>query len=166
MSENTKQSISDSLEVDPLLLPHIPFLLQDLWALGSSIDLIIDVLRPLNLDSGQTAVLDLGCGKGAVSVQLALQFGFHVFGIDAMLPFLDDATKKARSYNVSHLCEFTHQDINQYILTDHQFNIIIFASLGGLLGTFQETIGKLRHQVGHGGYCSTSAHLAVLISKS
>ena len=152
MSINTKQSISDSLEVDPLLLPHIPFLLQDLWALGSSVDLIIDVLKPLNLEASQTTALDLGCGKGAVSVQLTLQFGFHVLGIDAMLPFLEDAITKARSYNVTHLCKFEQQDIHKYILDDHQFDIVIFASLGGLLGTFQETIGKVRHQVRHGGY--------------
>ena len=152
MSENTEQSISDSLEVDPFLLPHIPFLLQDLWALGSSVDLIIDALRPLSLDASQTTALDLGCGKGAVSVQLAVHFGFHVIGIDALWSFLDDALTQARSYNVSHFCEFKQQDMHQYMLTDHQFDIVIFASLGGLLGTFQETIGKLRHHVRQGGY--------------
>ena len=121
MSEKTKQSVADSLETDKLLLPHMPFLLQDLWALGSSVDSIIEVLRPLRLDASQTKVLDLGCGKGAVSVQLAVKFGFHVLGIDAMVPFLDIASEKARLHTVSHLCEFKQQDIHQFLLTDHQF---------------------------------------------
>lgn len=152
MSENLPTSVADSLEADPLLLPYMTFLLQDLWALGSDVESIIRAVDSLGLASSETNVLDLGCGKGAVSIQIAMRFGFRVFGIDAMAPFIEDAITKSRQNGVFHLCTFKQQDIFQFLTTGHQFDLVIFASLGGLLGTFQETVGKLRQQVREGGY--------------
>jgi 2-polyprenyl-3-methyl-5-hydroxy-6-metoxy-1,4-benzoquinol methylase len=68
------------------MLPYIPYLLQDLWALGSSVEIILKVIKELELPKS-AKVLDLGCGKGAVSIQIASRFGFHVTGIDAMEHF-------------------------------------------------------------------------------
>lgn len=152
MSGRTEQSIANSLEVDKRLLPYMPFLLQDLWALGSSIDYIIDVVGGLNLPSHQTKVLDLGCGKGAVLIRIASKFGFQVVGIDVMTVFLEDALKKAIEYNVSHLCEFINQDIMEYVSVEHGFDLVILASLGGIFGSFKDTIAALRRQVRSGGY--------------
>lgn len=152
MSDRTEQSIANSLEVDKHLLPYMPFLLQDLWALGSSIDYIKDIVGFLNLPRDYTKVLDLGCGKGAVSIQIASQFGFKVTGIDVMEAFLEDARKKAIEYNVSHLCKFINQDIMEYVSDEHEFNMVILASLGGIFGSFKNTIAQLRTQVRSGGY--------------
>ncbi len=90
MSDRTEQSIANSLELDKHLLPYMPFLLQDLWALGSSIDYIKDIIGFLNLPRDYPNVLDLGCRKGAVSIQIASQFGFRVTGIDVMEAFLEE----------------------------------------------------------------------------
>ncbi|MFC1542150.1 SAM-dependent methyltransferase, partial [Candidatus Latescibacterota bacterium] len=152
MSERSKQSVADSLEVDKHLLPYMPFLLQDLWALGSSVEYIIDIAGSLNLSPGLTKVLDLGCGKGAVLIQLASQYGFKVTGIDFMESFLEDAHKKAIEYNVSHLCEFINQDIIEYVSDEHEYDIVILASLGGIFGSFKNTIAHLRTQVRSGRY--------------
>ncbi|RQV98859.1 MAG: class I SAM-dependent methyltransferase, partial [Calditrichaeota bacterium] len=91
MTNQSEKSLLNSLEVEKKLLPHMPFMLQDLWGLGSSVDEILEMTRTLHLDSGNTRVLDLGCGKGAVSVQLASNFGFRVTGIDVMPAFLEEA---------------------------------------------------------------------------
>ena len=152
MSKQTEQSIADSLEVDTKLLPYTPFLLQDLWALGSSVDYIIDVVGSLNLPSTQTKLLDLGCGKGAVSIQIASKFGFTVVGVDRMTPFLEDARKKAIEYKVSHLCEFINQDIIEFVSIEHGFDLVILASLGGIFGSTKNTIAQLRTQVRSDGY--------------
>lgn len=152
MSEKTNQSIADSLETNTQMLKYIPYLIQDLWAMGCSLNQIISMVRSLNLPAQTTSALDLGCGKGAVSVNLAKEFGFHITGIDAMEQFLEYANEKAIEYNVSHLCNFLKADINDFIKSSNNFSIIIFSSLGGLLGTYKETIGKLRTQVKSGGY--------------
>ena len=152
MSDQTELSIADSLEVDRQLLPYMPFLLQDLWALGSSVDFIIDVVGSLKLPPTQAKLLDLGCGKGAVSIQIASRYELTVVGIDRMTAFLEDAQKKAIEYRVSHLCEFTNQDIMEFVSVAHGFDLVILASLGGIFGSFKNTIATLRTQIRSGGY--------------
>jgi 2-polyprenyl-3-methyl-5-hydroxy-6-metoxy-1,4-benzoquinol methylase len=151
MSEKTKQSVSDSLETSQILLPYMSYLLQDLWALGSSERDILQSVGSLDLKDKAT-VLDLGCGKGAITVQLAAKYGYTVTGIDAMPEFLEDARRKAEAYHVSHLCNFMEQDILKYITTAHDFNLVILASLGGIYGFARNAIAKLRIQVRTGGY--------------
>ncbi|MGA1824202.1 MAG: class I SAM-dependent methyltransferase [bacterium] len=152
MSDRAEQSIADSLEIDKHLLPYMPFLLKDLWALGSSVDSIIDIVGSLPLPCHHTQVLDVGCGKGAIAIQIASQYGFKTIGIDAMTAFLDEAREKAQEYGVSHLCEFIRQDIEEYVSAHHEFDLVILASLGGIFGSFKNTIATLRTQVRSGGY--------------
>jgi ubiquinone/menaquinone biosynthesis C-methylase UbiE len=152
MSDNSQQSAADSLEVDKKLLPYMPYLLQDLWALGSSVDQILDLFSTLPLSPDAAKVLDLGCGKGAVSVQIAAKFGFHVVGVDALPEFLKDAHKKSCEYQVSDLCTFIEQDILNYVIDEHDFDGVILASLCGIFGGNSDTIKKLRTQVRPGGY--------------
>lgn len=80
-SAPTLAAVADSLQVEKRLLPHLPYLLQDLWALGCAVDRIIDLVGSLGLAAGSRA-LDLGCGKGAVAVRLASELGLEVVGID------------------------------------------------------------------------------------
>jgi cyclopropane fatty-acyl-phospholipid synthase-like methyltransferase len=152
MSTKSEKSIADSLEVKKQLLPHIPFLLQDLWVLGSSIDQIIEIVGSLKSLCPLTKILDLGCGKGAVSIRLVARYGFHAVGIDAMTPFLEEAEKKAAEYKVSHLCQFINQDIHEYVSNDHDYDLVLLASLGGIFGSFKNTIAKLRTQIHLGGF--------------
>ena len=103
MTNDTEKSISDSLETDAVLLPHMPYLLQDMWALGCAINSIQKAIRMLPLTGSRARVLDFGCGKGALAVLLASEFGIKVVGVDAMASFLDEARQKAEEYSVSHL---------------------------------------------------------------
>jgi ubiquinone/menaquinone biosynthesis C-methylase UbiE len=152
MSDNIQQPVADSLEVEKKLLPYMSYLLQDLWALGSSVDQILDLFGTLPLSQGAAKVLDLGCGKGAVAVQIAWRFGFHVVGVDAMPDFLRDAHKKSSEYQVSDLCTFIEQDILTYVIDKHDFDVVILASLGGIFVSNKDTIKKMRTQVRPGGY--------------
>ena len=151
MSEQTHKSVSDSLETTERLLPHMPYLLQDMWALGCSEKDILQVVGELDLPV-KTTVLDLGCGKGAMAVQLAQKYGFSVTGIDAMPEFLEVARQKAAKYQVSRLCGFMEQDILKYTVASHDFDLVILASLGGIFGSIRDTVAQLRRQVKSGGY--------------
>ena len=153
MSENTEKSIPDSPETDRDLLPHLPFLVQDLWSLGSDVEGICTAARSFGLNSKETVILDTGCGKGAVSITLARRFGFRALGIDACDPLLDAAREKAREYGVENLCRFENHDIREYTRKEHSFDIVVFASMGGLFGTFRETAAILNRQVRKGGFC-------------
>ncbi|MBN2367332.1 MAG: class I SAM-dependent methyltransferase, partial [Calditrichaeota bacterium] len=115
-------------------------------------DEILEMTRTLHLDSGNTRVLDLGCGKGAVSVQLASNLGFQVTGIDIMPAFLEEARKKAREYKVGNLCIFREEDILEYVRESRDFDLVILASLGGIFGSLKNTVAQMRTQIRSGGY--------------
>jgi ubiquinone/menaquinone biosynthesis C-methylase UbiE len=152
MKDDSRQSVANSLETETSLLPYMPYLLQDMWALGSAVDLLLDEIGMLKVASPQPQVLDLGCGKGAVSVQIAARYGYGVTGVDAMPSFLKNAHDKAAEFNMSDLCTFIEQDILTYTKENHDFDMVILASLGGIFGSNQQTVATLRSQVKTGGY--------------
>lgn len=119
--------------------------------MGSSIDQILSGIESLDLPVN-TTILDLCCGKGGVSVRVAKKFGFKVTGVDVMSVFLDIAQKKSDEYRVSHLCEFVKQDVNEYVKNLHNFDLVILAAAGAVLGNIKQTIGILRSQIKNGGY--------------
>ena len=135
MNGKSQQSVANSLEAEEKLLPYMPYLLQDLWALGSSVNQILDLISTLPLSSDSAKVLDLGCGKGAVSIRIASKFRFDVVGVDAMSEFLKGARRKSSEYRVSDLCCFIERDILTYVTNEHNFDIVILASLGGIFGS-------------------------------
>ena len=152
MNNDSQKSVADSLEAELKLLPYMPYLLQDMWAMGCSLNQIMDLIANLNLPAGAVKVLDLGCGKGALSVQIAAKFGYNVTGVDAMPEFLKVAEEKFIEYKVTTLCTFIKEDILNYATDSHDFNIVILASLGGIFGSNKHTVEKLRTQVYPGSY--------------
>ena len=152
MKKKIELSQAKSLETTPDFLPYLPELLRDLWELGSSLNQIVEMVGQLNLPSHKTKVLDLGCGKGAVSINLAQKFGFKVTGIDASKPFLEEAIQKAQELQVSHLCNFEFGDITKYTRKKRDFDLVIYAALGNVLGDFKEIVKNLRKMVLSEGY--------------
>lgn len=134
------------------LIPYLPYLLQDLWELGSSPG---DIQALLSADvevSGQTKVLDLACGKGAVSVGLASAFGCRVKGVDILPEFIDCAHRKAEEHSVGRLCEFEVEDINHSIQNERRYDVVILGAVGDVLGDPSETVLKLKRTVRSGGH--------------
>lgn len=152
MKKQTELSLAKTMETIPEFLPYLPELLIDLWELGSSVEQIVEMVGQLDLPSGNARVLDLGCGKGAVSITLAQKYGFRVTGIDACTPFLEEAIKKAKEFNSSHLCHFEFGDIREYTQQERDFDLVIYASLGNVLGDYKEIVKNLRNMVHPGGY--------------
>jgi len=130
----------------------MPALLQNMWSLGSSPKRITGVLSALRLDHSGIHLLDLGCGKGAVCIRIAQELGFKVTGVDINPHFLDDARLKAREHSVSDKCTFIQEDIRIFSESAQDFDIVILASLGALLGTRTQTLEILRKLTQSGGY--------------
>ncbi len=98
-----EQSVLQSLDgsQDAGIYLYLTYLLQDLWELGTPAKGIIDLIIKHNLHrQGKISVLDLGCGKGAVVVNLAKEFGFRCRGIDGMPEFIAEAVRWAKKYGV------------------------------------------------------------------
>lgn len=134
------------------LIPYFSYLLQDLWELGSSPNDIIE-LTVKHIDvSEQTKVLDLACGKGAISVHFAKAFGCNVKGIDLIPEFIEYATQKAQEFGVENLCEFQVGDINQAVEKERDYDIVILGAVGTVLGSPEETVMKLKKIINDKGY--------------
>lgn len=150
---NIEEKLAKSLTAESTeLIPHLPYLLQDLWELGSSPNVIVDLILKHIQVSGKTKVLDLACGKGAVSVQVSKALGSKIKGIDIIPEFIDFADKKAQEYGVENLCEFKVGDINEAVKTEKDYDIVILGAVGDVLGNPEETIQMLKNTVKNGGY--------------
>lgn len=152
MKSDTREKVAKSLTAESeALLPYLPYLLQDLWELGSSPDEIVSAIKNCGIDE-EWRVIDLGCGKGAVSIRLAKDFGCSVKGIDFMEDFIDFARKKAEELGLSSLCCFESGDINSAVESEAGYDLAILGAVSGVLGTPSETLFKLKRTVKPGGY--------------
>ena len=152
MSE-TQEKLAASLTAETTyLIPFLPYLLQDFWEIGSEPQVMIDLLaKYTNLHKG-ASVLDLACGKGAVSVKMAHQLGLYIKGIDIIPDFVKFAKLKAEEYNVGHLCNFAVGDINDAVMAEKGHDAVIFGAVGNVLGEPAETLRKLKSTIKIGGY--------------
>lgn len=151
--EQRDRELAASLTADNIeLLPYLPYLLQDIFELGSSPADMEELLRA-NTDIGPWyRVLDLACGKGAVSLYLAAKFGCSVKGIDFMRDFVDEANRHATEKFLDRLCVFEWQDANISVDCERGYDLVILGAAGNILGKLNQTIHKLRQTVRRGGY--------------
>jgi cyclopropane fatty-acyl-phospholipid synthase-like methyltransferase len=143
---------SDYFDTPPELLPYLPDLLADIWALGSSPEIVVEWLGSLRLPPETTRVLDLGCGKGAVSVTLARELGFRSLGIDFFEPFLIEARERARELGVDERCSFKYADMLDIVEESRNYDVVVYTGVGGVLGSFDKCVFRLRQTVRVGGY--------------
>lgn len=134
------------------IIPYLPYLLQDLWEMGSSPQEINHLISSHIPVSEKTRILDLACGKGAVSISLAKSFGCQIKGIDIVPEFIDYALKKANEYGVEKLCQFEVQDINKSVENERDYDMVVLAAIGDVLGNVPETIARLKSTVHQNGY--------------
>jgi len=134
------------------LIPFLPYLLQDLWELGSSPQDMVRMIKAHVPISKDTKILDLACGKGAVTIRIAEALGINVYGFDLIPDFIEYAKQKAIELNVDALCHFASADANEVINTEKDYDCVIFGAAGNILGSPQETLNKLRKTVKPNGF--------------
>ena len=154
MTTETERKLATSLSAETTeLLPFLPYLLQDFWELGSDPNVMVNLIDKYVHISGQTKILDLACGKGAVSVKVAQKFRVKVKGIDLTAEFIEYANQKAQEFNIGDLCEFLIGDINDAVKTESDYDCVVFGAAGlDVLGGPAEALTKLKATVKPGGY--------------
>ncbi len=126
--------------VDKELFPFLPYILQDIWEIGADPDAIIRLIGNYFEKCAGLKVLDLGCGKGAVSVKLAHTLGCACYGIDAIPEFIAFARQKAGEFKVDHLCAFATGDIREKVGDLTGYDIVILGAIGPVFGDYFETL--------------------------
>ena len=74
----------------PDVVPFLPYILQDFTELGSRASSLTKIIGELK-SPGKIHVLDLGCGKGAITMAIAETFDSDCLGLDAMGDFIIEA---------------------------------------------------------------------------
>lgn len=136
---------------DGRIVPFLPYILQDAWEIGTDPETVVGLVRRHALDHARLRVLDLGCGKGAVTVRLAAAFGCRCYGIDAVREFIDFAEAKAQEAGVARLCRFEVADIREKIDGLGRFDVIVLGAIGPVFGDCRATLGTLAPHLAEGG---------------
>lgn len=128
---------------DKELFPYLPYILQDLWEIGADPEAIIRLISKHASSHADLHVLDLGCGKGAVSVKVSKSLGCKCHGIDAIPEFIEYARQKADEFQVAHLCRFETGDIRARVIDLSGYDIIILGAIGPVFGDYYSTLTTL-----------------------
>lgn len=145
-------SVAESLDCEnPDLYPFIPYILQDLTEIGADPEVMIGLAKT-HLPNRFMKVVDLGCGKGAISVALANEFDCLVTGIDALPDFVESAKTYAIKSGVSEKCDFYTGDIRTEIFSMKGFDVAILGAIGNVLGDVGETLTKVHKILNPDGY--------------
>ena len=118
------------------VIPFLPYILQDLWELGTPTEIVINLIQKNCKNYPTLKILDLGCGKGAVSVKLAATLKCNCFGIDAIPEFIEISKEKAREYSVDTLCRFEVGDVRKKIDELDKFDVIILGATGSIFDDY------------------------------
>jgi len=146
------ESIVTAMELpDIALIKYLPYILQDYWEIGSSTEEIIKVIKKYKTNYSSLDVLDLGSGKGAVSIKMAVELKCNCFGIDAIDDFVAYSNYKSKEYLVSDLCWFETNDIRTRIKTAGKYDIIILGAIGAVFGNYYETLSQLKPHLNDNG---------------
>lgn len=129
---------------DKELFPYLAYILQDVWEFGANPEAVIGLINKYFTHTAGLNVLDLGCGKGAVSIKVSQALGCRCHGIDAIAEFIEFARHKASELNVNHLCTFETADIRQRVKDLSGFDIIVLGAIGPVFGDYFHTLTTLK----------------------
>ncbi|MEZ6232558.1 MAG: class I SAM-dependent methyltransferase [Phycisphaerales bacterium] len=104
-SASLRRSVAASIDAPVAALPWTGEVFADLGSLGSSPRRVAGWLVAAGIGAG-SRVLDLGCGKGAVAVEVAARCGCEVVGVDGFGAFVESAREAAARRGVADLCRF------------------------------------------------------------
>jgi cyclopropane fatty-acyl-phospholipid synthase-like methyltransferase len=136
---------------DKELFPFLPYILQDIWEIGADPDAIVKLIKKHCTNLHELKVLDLGCGKGAVSVKIAQECACFCYGIDAISEFIDYAKQKANDFHVAYLCKFEIGDIREKINELSDYDIVILGAIGPVFGDYYSTLTSLSKCINKSG---------------
>jgi SAM-dependent methyltransferase len=104
-------------------------------------DSLFDVLSSLELPANGLAV-DVGCGEGRDSIELAGRFGLHVHGVDPVPRHIEESSARASAEGFSERASFSVGTAEELPVADKTVDLVwckevlMFADLGRAFGEF------------------------------
>ena len=146
------ESIARSMECSGSeIIEYLPYILQDFWEIGAASGKIAEVIRNYFDGYPGLRILDLGSGKGAVSIKIARELNCHCFGIDGVQEFVDFANRKAEEHNVAGHCVFEKNDVRERLKTLGKFDVVILAATGPVFDDYYLALRELTDHLTENG---------------
>ena len=139
-------------ETPPQIALYIPKLLAGIWSMSIPVESVMELLQNEEHTRHIRSLLDLGCGKGAISISLAKHYGFKVRGIDIYAPYVDEARTRALKLGVDDICQFENDNIKKTVYGMADYDMVLLIWVGGVLGSVGESVEQIRRLVRPGGY--------------
>lgn len=114
----------------------------------AKIERILDLL-PLKADA---CVLDLGCGRGELSLRMIERFRARVTAVDISSPMLDAARERAQRRGALDRLQLVKADIVNYQPEPGSFDVTAMLGGGGIAGGFAGVCVRLAQWTRAGGY--------------
>ena len=136
--KSLEESVAAAMDAqqDTAIVPFLPYIFQDWWELGTPSEIVLKIIQNHSETYSDLQVLDLGCGKGAVSIKLAEALKCKCHGIDAIPEFIAAAKEKAKEHGVDTLCQFEVGDARKRIEELGTFDIFIFGATGPIFNDY------------------------------
>jgi len=151
-NETLEENIISVMELtDKALVKYMPYIFQDYWELGTSANEIIEIIKKYKTHYSSLNLIDLGSGKGAISIKIASELRCNCFGIDGIDDFVAFSNNKAKEYSVDNICKFEKDDIRTRIKTLGKYDIILLMALGSVFGNYYDTLIKLSTHLDNDG---------------
>jgi predicted O-methyltransferase YrrM len=143
-TKTLEESILSAMDgTDIGIVKYLPYILQDFWEIGSSPEEIIKIIKKNKTNYSSLNILDLGSGKGAVSIKIASELKCKCIGIEAINDFVVFSNNKSKEFSVNDICVFEKNDIRTRIETLGKYDVIVLGAMGAVLGNYHETLSKL-----------------------
>lgn len=151
--KETDSYFLESLDlIDAKVEKHIPYILKDLWELGSMPEYVIDLVTNFTDVTKIKKVVDFGCGKGAVLTQLAKKINFNGTGIDIVNEFINEAKIYALKEGVNERINFIADDLLTQLGKFKNFDLVIYGHDSEVLGDVFESLIELKKCIGKPGW--------------
>lgn len=143
--KSLEESVAAAMDAqqDTAIIPFLPYIFQDWWELGTPSEIVLKIIQNQYKTYSDLQVLDLGCGKGAVSIKLAEALKCKCYGVDAIPEFIAAAKEKAKEHGVDTLCRFEVGDIREKIEELDTFDVFIFGATGPIFDDYYTALTAL-----------------------
>lgn len=147
------KEFNKSLDIqDEKITEFIPFILQDLWALGGNPGVVVAMVKQNIILNQSSQIIDLGCGKGATIIALAQTFQGNYTGVDIVSEFIAEGNIKVKEINLYDSVVLKVEDLRNTLYDGIKYDVVIYGHDSDVLGSVFETLGVLLKKLKVGGY--------------
>jgi len=131
---------------------HLPYLLQDLYSLGSDIEILMELLeRNISNLNNTRNLLELCCGKGACIISIVKKYGWAGKGIDLFPSFINEARLFSLKEGIQNI-DFEVMDIRDAVNNLSNYDLVLYGSDTNYLGDEFLALKKISKCLSPGGY--------------